>query len=112
MEKEFNKEEALSLISRLLDTINWLGGDADEMDAVEKISTDAQSFLAKHIIKEEKVEAEYKYECYRNGIYVLKEDSSKKVSAFNKKHAAKIMNVGIKNIKCVKRPWESELSNV
>jgi len=102
------KEEALLIISDLLDTIGWLGGDAYEMEAIEKATKIAQDFLDKHkTIKEDTPDLKLKHMTGSSfGIYCHKHDGKRQVEACNKKVAAKYMGVSKRSVRCIKEPYK------
>lgn len=111
MEDNF-KQEALDIISDLINTINWLGGDPYEMGAIEKSMDAAQEFLDKYQPEQEdkSMGKEYMTIKFKTGaqfgVYCLRSDHSKKVEACNKKVAAKYMHVGKNQIICLKKPFD------
>ena len=99
------KEEALLIISDLLDNIGWLGGDSYEMEAIENSTNIAQDFLDKHkTIKEDTSDLKLKHMTGGSfGIYCHKE---RQVEACNKKVAAKYMGVSPNSVRCIKEPYK------
>ena len=98
------KEEALLIISDLLDTIGWLGGDAYEMEAIKNETNIAQIFLDKH--KTIKEDTSGNLTGSRFGLYCHIRDGKRQVGACNKKLAAKYMGVSPHSVRCIKEPYK------
>lgn len=110
------RDEAFEAINELLDCISWLGGDAHEVEAAEKMCEGARAFLEKYKTEEEK-ETEYRFD---NAIkmkawemlFVCRDDESKYVVSDSKRHAKNILNTALRNVKCMANYWDIERGKV
>ena len=91
------KQEALNIINELIQTINWLGGDGYEMDAISPVLRQAENFLEKHEEKKP-VPVEIKYNHWNN-LYFDLDNPENKVYAKNKKHARNLLNIPRNRVK-------------
>jgi hypothetical protein len=101
-------EEALDVIDDLLQTISWLGGDAYEMEATAKSTDAGYAFLEKHrppVPEPEPVSPQITHPTWNENTYVLRSEqhleNARKVYAWNKKIARKLLGVSEGEVICI-----------
>jgi hypothetical protein len=92
------KEQSLEIISTLLETINWLGGNSYEMECIQADVEKATKFLNEHkpeVITEESPENHFppNHSSFKLGLYCYKLDKTKTVEAQNKHHARNLLRI-------------------
>jgi hypothetical protein len=98
--------ESIEIINELLECINWLGGDAYEVECTDDMTRNAYKFLEQFkdkedsAIKETHGITEIKL-CHSEGVYKMRDNDDKWVVAHNKKHAANLLRTQPKKTVCV-----------
>jgi hypothetical protein len=95
------ENEAVEIIESLMEHINWLGGDAYEVEAGDSVLTQASKFIKEH--SDPKPEKSI-YIDKTMGIYCIKGLPETKVYAKNRRNAKNILRVGLSKISCIKVP--------
>jgi len=100
-------KEACQVIEDLLDTINWLGGDAYEMECIQPSVDSGLEFLHKvgHKTQDQIEREEEKRRREEHlGVYCLRSKPSMTIRARCKREAKNRLGVSVKKVKCLQLP--------
>jgi hypothetical protein len=95
------KTESIDLIKELIETINWLGGDGYEMEAIQNTMDKANKFIDENTDAKIEESAKIVYLSMWDMVFVLRDNETCYTVAQSKRQAKNKFNTSLANVKCV-----------